>query len=54
MKGGAFTSAAVPRKKGYFARNVTIKISSDLHIMCLCVPSMCGENIFKKMWELFR
>ena len=44
-KGSAFTSAAVPRKKGYFARNVTIKVSSNLHISCLYVSSMCGENI---------
>ena len=45
MKGCAFASAAVPRKKSQFARNVTIKISSNLHIICLWVPSMCGENI---------
>ena len=44
-KGCAFASAAVPRKKGYFARNVTIKVSSNLHIICLWVPSKCGENI---------
>ena len=44
-KGCAFASAAVPRKKGYFARNVTIKVCSDLHIICLWVPSMYGENI---------
>ena len=45
MKGCAFVSAAVPRIKGYFARNVTIKISSNLHIICLSVPSMCDESI---------
>ena len=45
-KGCAFASAAVPKKKdGYFARNVTPKVCSDLHIICLWVPSMCGENI---------
>ena len=44
-EGCAFASAAVPRKKRYFARNVTIKISSNLHIICLWVPSMYGENI---------
>ena len=42
-KGCAFASAAVPRKKGYFARNVTIKVSLNLHIICLWVPSMCGK-----------
>ena len=45
MKGCAFASAAVPRREGYFARNVTIKISSILHSICLWVPSKCGENI---------
>ena len=44
-KGCAFASAAVPRTKGYFARNVKIKVSSNLHIICLWVPSMCCENI---------
>ena len=44
-EGLCFASAAVPRKKGYFARNVTIKVSSNLHIICLRDPSMCGENI---------
>ena len=44
-KGRAFASAAVPRRKGYFARNVTIKIYSNLHITCLWVPSMCAENM---------
>ena len=34
-----------PEKKGYFARNVTIKVSSNLHTICLWLPSMCGENI---------
>ena len=45
MNGCAFASAAVPRKKGYFARNVTIKISSNLQTICLRVPLMCGENM---------
>ena len=45
MKGCAFASAAVPRRKGYFARKVRIKISKNLHSICLSVPSMCGENI---------
>ena len=44
-EGCAFASAAVPRKQGYFAPNVTIKVSSNLHTICLWVPSMCGENI---------
>ena len=44
-KGCAFASAAVPRKQGYFARNVTTKGAANLHILCLQVPSMCGENI---------
>ena len=35
----------MPRTKGYVARNVTIKVSSNLHIICLWVPSMCGENM---------
>ena len=38
-------SSCAQEKKGYFARNVTIKISSNLHIICLWVPSMCGEDI---------
>ena len=33
-----------PGKKGYFARHVTIRISSNLDSICLWVPSMCGEN----------
>ena len=44
-EGCAFASAAVPRKEGYFARNVTTKVCSNLHIIRLRVPSMCGENI---------
>ena len=44
-EGCAFASAAVPRNKGYFARNVTITVCSNLHIIGLWVPSMCGENI---------
>ena len=44
-KGCVFASAAVPRKKGWFARNVRTKVSSNLHIICLSVPSMCGENM---------
>ena len=44
MKGCAVASAAVARKKGLFARNVTTKVSSNSHIICLWVPSMCGEN----------
>ena len=44
-KGCAFASAAVPRKQRYFARNVTITVCCNLHIICLWVPSMCGENI---------
>ena len=46
-KGCAYASAAVPTKKGYFARNVTIKISSNLHSICLRFPSMCVVNIRK-------
>ena len=45
MKGCAFASAAVPRKKGYFARKVTIKISSNLHTICLWFASMCVVNL---------
>ena len=45
MRGCAFASAAVPRKKGYFARNVTIKFSSNLHSICLRFPSMCVVNL---------
>ena len=44
-EGCAFASAAVPRKKGYFARNVTIKISSNLHSICLRFPSMCSVSL---------
>ena len=44
-KGCAFASAAMPKTKGWFAENVTTKISSNLHIICLWLPSMCGENI---------
>ena len=44
-KGCAFPSVNVATKKGYFARNVTIKVCTNLHIICLWVPSMCGENI---------
>ena len=36
-----------PEKKGYFARNVTIKISTDLHSTCLRLPSMCVVNLTK-------
>ena len=43
--GCAFASGAVPRKKGWFARNVTTKDSANLHIICLWVPSMCGGII---------
>ena len=38
-------SAAVPRKKGYFARNVTINVSTNLHSICLQFPSMCVVNL---------
>ena len=34
-----------PEKKGYFARNVTTKISSNLHSICLQFPSMCVVNL---------
>ena len=34
-----------PEKKGYFARNVTIKISSNLHSICLQFPSMCVVDL---------
>ena len=34
-----------PDKKGYFARNVTIKISANLHSICLRLPSMCVVNL---------
>ena len=44
-EGCAFASAAVPRKGGWFARNARIKVCSNLHIICLWVPSMCGEWI---------
>ena len=47
-KGCAFASAAVPRKKGYVVRNVTIKISSNLHSICLQFPSMCVLNLRMK------
>ena len=47
-EGCAFASAVVPTKEGWFARNVTTKVSSNLHIICLWVPSMCGENIKTK------
>ena len=30
-----------------FAGNLATKVSSNLHIICLSVPSMCGDN--KKM-----
>ena len=36
-----------PEKEGTLLQNVTIKVSSNLHIICLWVPSMCGENIKK-------
>ena len=45
MKGCAFASAAVPREKGCFARKVTIKISSNLHSICLWLASMCVVNL---------
>ena len=35
----------MPRKKGYFARNVTIKICSNLHSICLRFPSMSVVNL---------
>ena len=47
MKGRAFASAAEPGRKGYFARNVTIKFSSNLHSICLRFPSMCVVNLRK-------
>ena len=34
-----------PEKKGQFARNVTIKISSNLHTICLWFASMCVVNL---------
>ena len=34
-----------PENKGWFARNVTINVCSNLHIICLWVPSMYGENV---------
>ena len=33
-----------PEKKGFFARNVTIKTFSNLHIICLSAPSVCDES----------
>ena len=36
-KGCAFASAAVRRRKGYFAGNVTITVCSNLHIIGLWV-----------------
>ena len=45
--GCAFALAAVARKKGYFARNVTIKICSNLHSICLWFPSMRVVNLRK-------
>ena len=36
-----------PEKKGSFARNGTIKISSNLHSICLQFPSMCVVNLRK-------
>ena len=44
-KGCALASAAVPREKGLVGSKCTTKVSSNLHIICLWVPSMCGENI---------
>ena len=46
-EGCAFASAALPAQKGFFARNVTIKISSNLHSICLRFPSMCVVNLRK-------
>ena len=34
-----------PEEKRYFARNVTIKICSNLHSICLRFPSMCVVNL---------
>ena len=34
-----------PENKGWFAGNVTINVCSNLHIICLWVPSMYGENV---------
>ena len=36
-----------PEKEGYFARNVTMKIFSNLHSICLQFPSMCVVNLRK-------
>ena len=44
-EGLCFCISSCAEKKRDFARNVTIKVSSNLHIICLWVPSMCGENI---------
>ena len=44
-EGCAFASAAVRRKKGWFARNVKIKVCSNLHSICLRFPSMCVVNL---------
>ena len=33
------------KKKGWFARNVTTKFCSNLHIIRLWVPARCGENM---------
>ena len=52
--GSAFASAGVPRKKGYFAGNVTIQISSNLHSICLWVPSMCVVNLRMKVGRYLR
>ena len=38
-------SSCAQKEKGYFRRNVTTKVSSNLHTICLWVPSMCGDNI---------
>ena len=44
-KGCAFASVIVATKKASLLENETTKVSSNLHIICLWVPSMCGENI---------
>ena len=49
-KGGTYGGlclciSSCAQKKCQFAPNVTTKVSSKLHIICLWVPSMCGENI---------
>ena len=44
-KGCAFGISSCVKKKGWFAQNVTIQISSDLHSICLRFPSMSVVNL---------